>query len=848
MKNFDFKKAIPHVIAILIFLIVAIVYCLPALQGLVVNQSDMSQTNGMLQQSNEYLATHGTYPLWANSMFSGMPAYQIRISGEHSFGLIWLHNYLFTAFLPIPAGLFFLACLSFYVLTQSLKLKPWVGILAALAYGYCSYNAIIMEVGHITKFAAMGYAPAVLAGIILLMNKKYAIGFITALISTVLMVMQNHLQMVYYLFLVVCCLGIYFLIDTIKKKDFVHLAKVSSIGIVVAVLSLMSFAHILLPTQEYAKETMRGGRSELTLGEKPEDKKNKTKGGLDKDYAFMWSYGKMETFTMMLPNFYGGASGPKAFGENSKSVAALQESGLPEQAINNFYGAFSAYWGDQPGTSGPVYFGAIICMLFIASLFFVEAKYKWWLVAASVLGIFLAWGSNFSALNYFLFDHLPMYNKFRAPSSALVIPQLTIIALAALALNSIFYGSWDKVVLNKKLKLSGIATGVVALLLTAFYFTADYTGKSHRQFKENVSGAITNMLSQGQQPTEDTKTKATTITNDLSKALVEDRKSLFGKDLVRLFAFLLLGAAVIYFTVRKKISATVGTILLALLSFFDVITVCNRFLNKESYIEQTQFEEAHTATAVDNQIKQDKSFFRVFNQAGGDPFQEANTSYFHNSIGGYSPAKLGLYQDLITHQLSKGNMPTYNMLNTKYFIVQNPQNGQPMVQQNPNASGNAWFVQNIKYVNSANEEMLALDSLDVKSTAVINNREKAKVTTSLVADTSASISLVKNDNDFIEYTSNSKQSQFAVFSEIYYPHGWTAFIDGKETPIVKVNYALRGLNVPAGNHKIIFEFKPSSVKKGNQYNLIATIISITLLLGTITIQLFKKENENVNEK
>jgi hypothetical protein len=847
MKHFDWKKTLPHLLAIGIFLLVAIIYCLPALQGLVVNQSDMSQVNGMIQQSKEYFAAQGKYPLWTNSMFSGMPAYQILIGAEHSFGLLWLHHYLFTASLPVPAGLFFLACTSFYVLTQALNLKPWVGILAALAYGYSSYNAIIMEVGHITKFATMGYAPAVLAGVILLMNKKYTIGFITSLISTVLMVMQNHLQMVYYLFLVICCLAIAFLIDTIKKKDFVHLAKVSVMGVVIAVLALMSFAHILLPTQEYAKETMRGGRSELTLDEKPEDKKNKTKGGLDKDYAFMWSYGKMETFTMILPNFYGGSSGPKAFGENSKSVAALQESGLPEQAINQFYGAFSAYWGDQPGTSGPVYFGAIICMLFITSFFFVEARYKWWLVAATVLGIFLAWGNNFSALNYFLFDHLPMYNKFRAPSSALVIPQVTIIALAALALNSIFYSNWDKDVINKKLKFSGIATGIVVLLLTAFYFTADYTGKNHKQFKENVSGAITNMMSQGQQPTEDAKAKAANITSDLSKALLEDRKGLYGKDLLRMITFLLLGAAIIYLTVRKKISATVGTILLTLLSFFDVINVCNRFLNKESYVEQSQFEEVHTASATDNQIKQDKSFFRVFNQAGGDPFQEANTSYFHNSIGGYSPAKLGLYQDLITHQLSKGNMPTYNMLNTKYFIVQNPQTGQPMVQQNQGAAGNAWFVSNIKYVNSANEEMLALDSLDVKTTVVIDNREKAKVTTIPVADTSATITLVKNDNDFIEYTSSSKQNQFAVFSEIYYPHGWAAYIDGKETSIVKVNYTLRGLNVPAGNHKITFEFKPSSVKKGNQYNLIATIISIVLLLGSIALLLFKKENKDVNE-
>jgi hypothetical protein len=841
MKNFDFKKALPHVIAVIVFLIVAIVYCLPALKGLVVNQSDMTQVAGMMQDSKEYFAQHGSYPLWNNSMFGGMPAYQIYLGGKSYPSLTYLHQFL-TAFLPYPAGLFFLACISFYILSQVLKAKPWVGILGALAYGYASYNAIIMEVGHITKFATMGYAPMVLAGLLLLSNKNYVWGSLLTLISTTLLFTQNHAQMVYYLFIVILCFGVAFLYQSIKEKQLMHFGKTIGLAVMASAIAIMAYAGILLPTNEYSKETMRGGRSELTLDKEKDSKKNKTEGGLDKDYAFMWSYGKMETFTMMLPNFNGGASGPQAFGENSKSIEALQESGLPNDAINQFYGAFSAYWGDQPGTSGPVYFGAIICMLFLASFFFVDKKYLWWLVAATAIGIILSWGQNLKGVNYFLFDYLPFYKKFRAPSSSLVIPQLTMVALATLALQSIFYGNWDNSILRKKLKGAGIATLSVVVILALVYFSSSFKGEGDKRFKESVSSSLTNAYSQGQPAKPEAQVKANEVTASFTKALVQDRKSLYMGDFLRMLAILIIGGGIVFFTATKKLSATIGTILLTALCFFDVITVCNRYLNKDNYVEQSDYEGVMDATAIDNQIKQDKSFYRVFNQAGGDPFQEAKTSYHHNSLGGYSPVKLGLYQDLITHQLSKGNMPTYNMLNAKYFIVQNPQNGQPMIQQNPGALGNAWFVKNIKFVNNANEEMLALDSLDAKNVALVDVREKSKVTTTPAVDTAASITLVKNDNDEIEYKSSSTSNQFAVLSEIYYPYGWKAFVDGKETTIARVNYALRGINVPSGNHTIKFEFKPQSVKTGETLRLWNSILSF-LAVAICLFLLFKQSQK-----
>jgi hypothetical protein len=823
------QKATPHLLAIGIFLLASIIFCLPVFQGMAINQSDMSQVAGMAQQSKLFYEANGHYPLWINSLFGGMPAYQIVIGGTHSITLNWFHQ-LFTGFLPQAPGLFFLACVSFYLLSQVLKVKPWVGILGALAYSFVSYNAILIEVGHITKFAAMGYAPMLIGGIILLTEKKYILGFLTTLLSASLIMNQNHVQVVYYVFIILVCFGLYFFISCIKNKEISHFFKTAGLALVAATLALLSFATIFMPTQEFAKETMRGGRSELTLGEKPEDRANKTKGGLNKDYAFQWSYGVGETFTFILPNYMGSNSGPKPFGENSKTIEALTNSGLPEPVINNLYSSFSAYWGAQPGTSGPVYFGAIICMLFIASIFFVDKKYLGWLLAATLIGIALAWGGNFKSLNYFLFDHLPFYNKFRAPSMAMIIPQLTIIMLAVLALQKIVYGEFEKEQLQKKLKFTGIGVALIIGVLAINYFTADFKGASDNARMENIEQYVAQVMAQGSQPNETIASQAKALTSEFKRSLVSDRKQIYMSDFIRLLVFLIVGAGILLLATRKKITASVATILLTIISFADIILVSNRYLNKENFVPKEEFAGERSPTTIDNQILADKTQFRVFNQVGGDPFQDAQTSYFHNSVGGYSPVKLGLYQDIITHQLSKGNFPAFNMLNTKYIIAQNPQNGQQMVQQNPDAAGNAWFVKNLKFVNNANEEMLALDSLKVKETAIIDNREKSKVGFEPIFDSTSTIKLIENKNDIINYEYAARSNQFAVFSEIYYPHGWKAFIDEKEVPIAKVNYLLRGLSVPAGSHKIKFEFKPNSYYLGNKLSLISGVISYLLLL------------------
>ncbi|RYY11227.1 MAG: hypothetical protein EOO04_35595, partial [Chitinophagaceae bacterium] len=455
----------PHAIAIGIFLIISIIYCLPVFQGMVPNQSDVLNWKGMAQQSFEFKEKYGYFPLWTNSLFSGMPTFQIMAESKYNVTIAWLH-YLFMAFLPTPAGLFFLSCIGFYILTVAVKLNFWPRIFGSLAYAFSSYNAILVATGHTTKFASMGYAPAVLAGLILLTQRKYVLGFVTTFVFSTLMFYQNHVQVVYYTLLIAVCLTIAFLIRTIRTRDYAHIGKVLGLAAVAGLIGFASYSVTLLSTYDYAKETMRGGKSELTVAASPTaTKANKSKNGLDRDYAFNWSYGIGETATLLVPNARGAGS-LQPFPDDSKTIEALQESGLPQQAVNYLGQSVSLYWGDQEmGTSGPVYLGAIVCLLFLAGLFFVKDWHKGWLVAATILGIFLAWGKYFSSFNYVLFDYLPFYNKFRAPAMALIIPQLTMSLLAAMALQSILYEKWDTTVLKKNLKYTGIAVAAVLVLI-----------------------------------------------------------------------------------------------------------------------------------------------------------------------------------------------------------------------------------------------------------------------------------------------------------------------------------------------------------------------------------------------
>jgi len=839
MKKFDFKLILPHLVAVIIFLIVAIVYCKPALQGKVVEQHDIQGWRGMSQQLIEFKEKYGYYPLWTNSMFSGMPAYQIAFDSKTHVQVGYVQPVL-TLGLPIPVSFFFLACICFYFLCIVARANPWVSIIGALAYSYSTFDAVIIAVGHNTQMMSLGLAPAVIAGLLLLFQKRYWTGFAVTAFFTALLIGQNHVQIVYYTLIIAVFLNVAFLIKSYTEKDIPSALKAMGLGLVAGILGLACNAVTMMPTYEYAKETMRGGRSELTS----KDNKNKTKGGLDKDYAFKYSVGIGETFTVMIPGLYGGSNGGKEYSSNSKFVEKLTEGGYPEDNALQLANGYS-YWGEQQPTSGPAYLGAIICFLFIFGMVYLKSWYKWWLIAASVFGILLAWGNNFQAFNYFLFDHLPFYNKFRAPCWGLVIPQLCFPLGAVLGINKLITETdWSEA--WRKLRLSAIITGAILIILCGFYFTSGFTGTRDKDLKENFRQSMLQQVPQGQQPSQQLVQQADDLSKQLMVALHADRKDLMGADLLRNILLIAAAVVLIGLFIKRKINQVILIAGLIVLSGFDLLSVDRRYLSEDNFVEDTDFESAFIPTEADQQILKDPNHanFRVFNQAV-DPFNDASTSFHHNSIGGYHPAKLALYQDVIENQLSKYNMRVFNMLNTKYFIVQNPQTGKPVAQLNPEAYGNCWLVKGIKYVNNADEEMLALDSTNLKDTAVINKSFSADIKTLPQYDSTASITLKENLNDKIIYNYNSTTPQFAVFSEVYYNLGWNTYVDGQKSPYVKVNYILRGMSLPAGKHEIEFRFEPKSVTTGRMITIWSNILVMLSVIAAAVFYIRRKTNYSI---
>lgn len=834
------QKVQPHVLAIAVFLLVSIFYCMPAFKGMVVNQHDVISWKGMAQQSVEFKEKYGHFPLWTNSLFSGMPGYQVYMESKYNVTVAWL-DAVFRFGLPTPAGLFFLSCLCFYLLAQVMRMKSWVAVFASLGYAFASYNAIITAVGHTTKFASMGYAPAVIAGFILLTQGKYIWGFITTMLFSTLMIYQNHIQIVYYTLLILVLIGLAFLVQSIRTKAYAHLLKAGSLALGAGLIAGASYAVMLMPLNEYAKETMRGGRSELTVTKQGDEK---TKGGLDKDYAFKWSYGIDETLTFVLPAFKGGSSGPQELGDKSKAaenlVEVAQQSGIPEGYVNQLYGFLSAYWGPQTlGTSGPVYFGVLIVLLFIAGIFLIRSWHVGWILGATMLGLILAWGSNLSGINYFLFDYLPVYNKFRAPSMALVIPQLTFALLAGMALNEILYGEISGKELLKKLYRAAATAMVLGVILTGIYFISDFKGPVDKDRKETMTNAFAQITAQQPKANANPNAMSASIFNGLS----EDRKSLYGGDLLRFWLLLALGGGLLYWGAQRKIAASYVAIGCTVLLLGDLLTVDTRYFSSKNFIAEDELMAALEPTAADLAIKQDTGYYRVFDQSSGDPFNDSRGAYHHNLINGYHPAKLGLYQDLIENQISKSNLAVFNMLNTKYVLVSNPQNGQAQALPNPGALGPCWLVPSIVYVKNADEEMKALDSIKPLETVYIDEKEKSKVTVMPQPDSTARIRFIENKNDLIRYESESSAPQFAVFSEIYYPHGWKAFVDGKEQPIVKVNYCFRGLSLAPGKHQIEFRFEPKTKETGDLISLAIGSLSWLILIGGLFWEWKKSRNK-----
>jgi hypothetical protein len=823
MKSTWFKKAVPHLLAIVLFLLISIIYCQPAIQGKVLEQHDIVGWKGMAQQSFEFKEKYGHFPLWTNSLFGGMPAFAIAYDGPPVQTI--LLQPVITLGLPVPISFFFLACICFYFLCLVVRVNPYIGAMAAIAYAWSTFNPIIIAVGHNTQMMAIAYAPAVIGSLLLIYQRKYLTGSALLALFFGLQISTQHVQVVYYTSILMGFLTLGYIVNSIRSKESGKLFPALGFALAAALIGLCTYAVTWMPLQEYAKDTMRGGKSELSVA----DSSNTSKGGLNKDYAFFYgSYGLAETFTIISPGIYGGGSAAKSFKAGKSAFAdKLSEAGVPEETALQFANGY-AYWGSQPGHAGPVYVGAIICFLLIAALVFVGSWQKWWLLAATVLAVFLSWGKNFSTLNYFIFDYLPLYNKFRAPSMSLVMLQLVFPLLGAMGLQAIVSSKANAAEIWKKFKTVLYITGGVFALLLLFYATADFISPNDPGLKEQ----LTNMMLNGAQGNANPQLQqqATEFGKTVVRSLQNDRKGLFIGDLIRSIVLVALAIGLVVGYLKAKINQQVVLIGLLVLSSFDLLGVAARYLNADNYVDKDVFESSFTPNAADLEILKDtRKPFRVFDQTDNQgPFSGSRASYFHNSVGGYSPAKLSIYNDLIEKQLAKGNMNVMNMLNTRYFISANPANNQAVAQINPAALGAVWLVKGIKFVKNADEEMLALDSTNLKDTAVV----QAKYATSAMApqyDSAAVIQWVENLNDKIVYKTTAGKNQFAVFSEIYYDKGWNAYLDGKATTYVKVNYVLRGMNIPAGSHTIEFRFEPIAVGKSRLITTVSALIVFVLL-------------------
>ena len=749
----------------------------------------------------------------------------------------WAFFYTALGFgLPKPASFFFLACICFYFLALILRCNPYVAIGTALSYAYCTYNPVILVAGHETKMWAISYMPALIGGILLLFDKKYVLGTACTALFATMLIGANHLQITYYAVIIIAFMSVAFILSCIKSKQFKHLFVVGGLAIGAALLGVGVNAITLKTTSEYGKLSIRGGS--VLAGTDAKVKGNVTQTGLDKDYAFSYSLYKTEPLAMMIPRVYGGSSSLEVDEDKSKAIEKLRE--MQPQMAQQLQGYLGAYWGGIGGTSGPPYIGAIICLLCLMGFVVLDGKYKWWILSATVFTLMLSWGKYFEGFNIWMLNNLPAYNKFRAPSMILVVPTLLMTMMAALSLQKIVSAE-DKEAIWDKYKKGLMVVGGMLVFALLVYLSADFSSEGDKALLKQV-GDI-----------QDAQQKAAIYDSVKSflSALKEDRKGLFLGDFIRTILFMAAAAAVLWLSIKKKVSALIAVAIISVLAFIDVITIDLKYFNNDKFQDAAEYADASfKQNAIEAELLKDKSNCRVFNVSSGirDAFNgDARTSYYLNSIGGYHPAKLSIYQDLIERQLYNfpNCMPVVNMLNAKYVIQQNPQNGQPLLTPNPDALGNCWFVKAVTFKKTPLEVMNTLTTLNTKDSAVVEDASKDLVKYDVTNDSTAKISLVKNENDLVEYTSNASTAKFAVFSEVYYNAGWKAYIDGKEATIVKTNYVLRGLSVPAGQHKITFEFKPDSYYGSLKISVIASALIWLLLIGSGVLLFLQKRKSNM---
>lgn len=805
------KKYLQDILIIVGFAVLALIYCYPALQGKKLQMGDTVSWIAMSQEGRQWHEKTGENVMWSNSMFGGMPTFTYYVPESNNF--IYPLQAFIVGIFTKPAHFLFLAMLCFFILMRVLNVNKWLSAIGAVAYAFSTFNVGIIIAGHETEMFSIGYMPAVVAGLLLIYRARWWTGIPLLGISLALLISNGHYQVTYYLMITIVFMLVGMFISAVKEGNLKQFFIASAVSLVTAIIAIGPAAPGLLSTADFAKETMRGGKSELSGHDK-----GKKSGGLDKDYAFLWSNGIGESFCVLVPFLYGGSSD-----EPIDAAPKLSE------AAGGQVGGAPMYWGPQPFLAGPVYFGAVICFLFVLSLLVVKSKHKWWVVAVCALAFVMSWGKNFAAFNYFLFDTLPMLNNFRTPTMVLVIPEMLFPLMALWAMNDIITEKVTKEELWKNLKIAGGVTAGLCLLLA---------------FAGSAFFSYTNHQADGRYPKE------------IVDALKEDRASYAMKSALTSAVFILLAAALIWAYIKNMVKANVLIIGIGVLVAVDLLRVDSNYLNSEKYQDEADYEANFQKRRVDEQILQDKDpYYRVMDITR-DINNDAMQAYYHKCIGGYSPAKLEIYQDLIDRQMDfktgNVNAQVLNMLNTKYFIFP-IKGGEPAVQLNRDACGNAWFVSEIKWANTADDEMDALKAgkvgdtakiaggFEPLNTAVLRTRYKDQLSGALTKDSSASVKLAKYGLNDISYTSSNSKDGFAVFSDIYYKD-WHAYIDGKETPIYRTDYVLRGLKIPAGQHKIEFHFTSPAFDKGNKIALVSSILLIGLCLGAI-YPLVKKGKE-----
>lgn len=805
MKTWFNRNSI-HIAIIGLFIALSFVYFPAAWQGKELYQHDVLQAQAGQKEMMDIQKRDGDLPLWTNSMFSGMPAYQIYADLPSNVGTYIMRG--FKSLFPHPIDVVVLYLVGAYLLFQVLRVRPWLAAVGAIAFAFSSYNFIYIEAGHSSKTYAMAFLAPILAGILLTYRGKYLWGGVIIAFALALEIRVNHVQVPYYMFIGLLLLAAIELYHAYKNKTLDVFGKATGVQILTLILAVAVNASLLWPTYEYSQESTRGA-SNLVSATSGTDG-----GGLDREYAYQWSQGMGETLTFLIPHAYGGGMAP-LLDEKSHTAQLFRNQGAtPDQAVSAAQ-SLPTYWGEKPFTSGPWYFGAGVVFLFILGIIIVKGRLKWWLVGATALFILLSFGRHFPLVSDLFFHYFPMYNKFRAVESTLMIASLLIPILAVLGVDQLLKNGPSIKNIDKKLLYTFCGVGGLTLLIALIpELFLKFRTSGHQQMVDQLAQQIGDRQ----------------FATQISSALIKDRISLARADAFRSFVIVALTFGVLWLMIKQKLHALSGVLVLGLVTLVDLWSVDKRYLNDSRFVEPTQLTRQFNAPReVDQLILMDKDpHFRVLDLTTS-PFQDARTSYYHKSIGGYHAAKLMRYQELIERQLTSAiNEDVLDMLNTRYLITPNNQGGEGM-RRRQSASGNAWFVERVTFVADNEEEMNALNSFDPQKEAFVHEEFRSVLQEGRIqAPGNSSITLTQYRPDHLVYEYSAPNDVMAVFSEIWYDKGWKAYVDGQELPIIRANYVLRALQLPGGNHQVEFKFEPVSYHRGETISLIASII---LVLG-----------------